>query len=227
MSDQNPGQNPPADEDGPTQPGGGGGGNGNGNGNGNNGNGNGNGTGNGENTPDDENDNNDDTTTSTPVISIPDSAPAGALSMINPPMASTTFYKIAPLEYITFQWSLTDIGPNEGTLAGDTTELVWNSYEWNQANPTLRLTPEKYRLSVWDNRGDGVPRLAGHMQAFHGLEFALYTPLPYTALAGGWKCTDYNAGTRLSSHPLSIALISTVLIVFLSSFTLLRGVRRG
>ncbi|TFL00226.1 hypothetical protein BDV98DRAFT_531318 [Pterulicium gracile] len=167
--------------------------------------------------------------------------------MIKPPMTTTAFYKIAPSEFITFQWTLSDvlasptsltiratgdnnniytIGDNDGTIAGDATELVWNPYEWNQANPTLKLTPGEYRLNIWDDRGPDTPRRPGYMQANNALKFALYTPVPYTALADGWTCMNCNAGTRLSTHPLSIALISTLLIVLLSSFTLLRGARR-
>jgi hypothetical protein len=90
---------------------------------------------------------------SAPTTSIPDSVPAGALTITQPPQTATSFYKIAPSQLITFAWNFTDllvtqtsltvsavgqngftypVGATDGHLAGTATSVVWDPYSYNQ-----------------------------------------------------------------------------------------------
>ena len=112
---------------------------------------------------------------------IPQTAPAGVLVMTQPHTSTIPLYKIAPSSHITFAWSLSDviptvaptsitikaigdngytynIGPDEGTIDGKATSVVWNPYEHNQANPTLAFKQGEYRVRMWDDRGPGLVR---------------------------------------------------------------------
>jgi hypothetical protein len=120
--------------------------NGNGNNNGNNGNNNGNGQ-------------QQQTTaaaasSSAPATSsIPDSVPAGLITITQPPQTATSFYKIAPSQQITFAWNFTDllvtqtsltlsavgengytyaVGPTDGHIPGTATSVVWDVWSYNQ-----------------------------------------------------------------------------------------------
>jgi hypothetical protein len=142
----------------------------------------------------------------TSAISIPQSAPAGLLTITQPPQTSIAFFKIAPSQPITFAWnfsyvlstpaSLTvsaicengityPIGPTNGIIPGAATSVVWDAYAWQQNNPNSPLAQATYTLEIFDNRGPGSARAAGLLQPNNALRFALYTPQSYTPIASG------------------------------------------
>lgn len=140
-------------------------------------------------------------------VSINPTAAAGGLSFTQPPQNSdVSFYKIASGEPITFGWNFTDlvvtptsltisamcdngntypVGPTDGIIPGDATQVVWDVFSYQQAHPSLPLAVASYTLSVWDDRGPGAARSAGFLSPNSNLRFALYTPQPYTPLASG------------------------------------------
>lgn len=139
-------------------------------------------------------------------LNIPQTAPAGALSVTQPPQTTVAFFKIAPSQPITFAWSFVDIistpasltvsaicdngvtypvGPTDGIIPGTATSVVWDAYGWQQSNPSSPLAQATYTLEIFDDRGPGAARAPGLLQANSALRFALYTPQPYTPLASG------------------------------------------
>jgi len=60
------------------------------------------------------------------------------------------------------------------------------------------------------------------MSPFGALQFALYTPEPYTAIASGWTCTTCNGGMSLAANPAFVGVLATLIVMFLSGFHLLR-----
>jgi hypothetical protein len=90
---------------------------------------------------------------STSAIQIPATAPAGGLTITQPPQTATSFYKIAPSQFITFAWNFTyvlvtptsltlsavgdngntyPVGPTNGVIAGTSTSVVWDPWTYNQ-----------------------------------------------------------------------------------------------
>lgn len=143
---------------------------------------------------------------STSRLVIPASAPAGLLTITQPPQSLTSFYKIAPGQLVTFGWNFSyilstpefltvsavasngntyPVGPTDGVIPGTATEVVWDIYSYQQNNPTKPLAEATYVLNIHDERGMGAGRAPGHLQANSGLQFALYKPQPYTGLADG------------------------------------------
>jgi hypothetical protein len=143
---------------------------------------------------------------SSSTLSIPATAPAGGITITQPPETATSFFKIATDQFITFGWNFTSIlatpthltvsavcengntypvGPTDGIIPGTATSVVWDLYAYDQANPTRPLAQASYTLNVWDDRGSGAPRRPGYMQPNFNLKFALYTPAPYTPLDDG------------------------------------------
>ncbi|KAL0563677.1 hypothetical protein V5O48_018387, partial [Marasmius crinis-equi] len=137
-------------------------------------------------------------------VNIPTSAPAGAISFTQPPQFSTSFYKIASGQPITFGWNATGIlavptsltvravgdngftyavGPSSGNIPGDATSVVWDVFSYQQANPTRRLDVGMYTLQVADDRGFDAGIRAGYLTPNKNLKFALYAPQSYTPLA--------------------------------------------
>lgn len=138
-------------------------------------------------------------------ISIPQTAAAGGLTFTQPPQTgAASFYKIAPSQPITFGWNFTaliitpthltvsaicdngntyPVGPTDGVIDGTATQVVWDIYSYQQANPSKPLAQASYTLTIWDDRGSDAPRLGGYFSPNSGLKFALYTPQPYTPLS--------------------------------------------
>ena len=137
------------------------------------------------------------------TVSIPQSAPAGSLTITKPPQTATSYFKIAPSNTITFGWNFTDVlstpnhltvsavgdngntypvGPTDGVIPGTATEVTWDLWSYQQAHSNLPLAPGSYVLHIWDDRGPGAARSPGLLQENSALQFALYTPLPYTPL---------------------------------------------
>ncbi|KNZ73291.1 hypothetical protein J132_08063 [Termitomyces sp. J132] len=51
----------------------------------------------------------------------------------------------------------------------------------------------------------------------------MYTPEAYTSLADGWSCTSCSAAWAMySANPLLVSMTATILIMFLSGFSILR-----
>lgn len=140
-------------------------------------------------------------------VSIPQTAAAGGLTFTQPPQTSDiSFYKIASGSPITFGWNFTDVlvspthltisaicdngntypvGPTDGVIDGKATQVIWDVYSYQQAHPSLPLAVATYTLSVWDDRGPNAARSAGFLSPNSNLQFALYTPQPYTPLSSG------------------------------------------
>ncbi|KAL0056905.1 hypothetical protein AAF712_016481, partial [Marasmius tenuissimus] len=137
-------------------------------------------------------------------VNIPTSAPAGIISFTQPPEMSTSFYKIAQNQPLTFAWNASGIlavptsltvkavgangftypvGPSDGSIPGDATSVVWDVYSYQQAHPQTPLAVGMYTMQVYDDRGLGVGQRAGYLSPNQNLKFALYTPRPYTPLS--------------------------------------------
>ncbi|KAG5642471.1 hypothetical protein DXG03_002749 [Asterophora parasitica] len=177
-------------------------------------------------------------------LQIDPTAPAGLLTITQPPQTATSYYKIAPSNLVTFGWNFSyvqatpealtvsavcdngntyPVGPSDGIIPGTATEVVWDLYSYQQNNPNTPLAPTSYTLQIHDQRGLGAGRAPGFLQANTGLKFALYTPEAYTALADGWTCQTCNAAwSTYAANPLLISVFATFMIVFLSGFGLLR-----
>ncbi|KIM70023.1 hypothetical protein SCLCIDRAFT_98949, partial [Scleroderma citrinum Foug A] len=177
---------------------------------------------------------------------IPADAAPGEIVFTQPPLQSTSYYKIASGEYITFGWNFTDlyvtptsltlsavcdngntypIGPTDGVIPGNARSVVWYPYGYQTGNPTVPLAQASYTLHIWGDGGPSAAATPGYLDANSDLEFALYTPQPYTPLASGWMCVGCGGALAgVVAHPASVALVTTLLIVFLSGFTTLRRV---
>lgn len=136
--------------------------------------------------------------------SIPQTAPAGGLTITKPAQTATSYFKISPDNPITFAWNFTylyvtpqqltvsalcqngysyPVGPTDGIISGDSTSVVWDPYAYNQANPALQVPPAMCTLEICDERGLGAVRQGGVFNPNTALTFALYTPQPYTPLS--------------------------------------------
>ncbi|KAI5117822.1 hypothetical protein M0805_003300, partial [Coniferiporia weirii] len=178
-------------------------------------------------------------------VSIPQTAAAGGLTFTQPPQtADASFYKIASDSPITFGWNFTalivtpthltvsavcengntyPVGPTDGIIPGTATQVIWDVYSYQQANPSQPLAVATYTLSIWDDRGPAATIAGGYLSPNSNLRFALYTPQPYTPLASGWTCPGCSAAeASLSAHPALVAFFATFVIMLLSGWGLLR-----
>ena len=116
-------------------------------------------------------------------------------------LAQTTYYKVS--DYVTFGWNYTSLSVKPSkidvyvtcavnsatyTLATNETfeptgKIVWDTKP--DATGTAPLLTETYTLVIHDAAKDvtAIPQ-AGHLGAYQQFQFAMYTPQPYTALAG-------------------------------------------
>ena len=196
-------------------------------------------------------------------ITIPANAAPGQIVFTQPPLQSSSYYKIAPGEYVTIGWNFTQlyvtptsltlsavgengntypIGPTDGVISGNARSVVWYPYGYQTANPTVPLAQETYTLHIWGDGGPSAVATAGYLEANSQLQFALYTPQPYTPLSSGkfyrlassqsdyyphtgWMCVGCGGAlAQVVAHPASVAFVTTLVIVFLSGFTTLRRV---
>ncbi|KAI0763998.1 hypothetical protein BD413DRAFT_606442 [Trametes elegans] len=180
-------------------------------------------------------------------VNIPQSAPVGGLTITQPPQTATSYYKIAASNTITFGWNFTDVivtpthltvsavcdngntypvGPTDGIIPGDSKSVTWDIGAYQNAHPNLPLVEATYTLHIWDDRGPGAARQAGLVSENSALKFAMYSPQPYTPLES-WTCpTCGGALPDLVAHPVFISLTVTILIMFLSGFSLIRQALR-
>ncbi|OSD07764.1 hypothetical protein PYCCODRAFT_1441656 [Trametes coccinea BRFM310] len=181
------------------------------------------------------------------LIDIPETAPAGGLTITQPPQTATSYYKIAPSNTITFAWNFTDVlstpthltvsavcgngntypvGPTDGVIAGDATSVTWDLWAYQTAHSNLPLAEETYVLHIWDDRGPGAAREPGLLSENSALKFALYSPQAYTPLES-WTCTTCNgAVSDYVAHPAFISLTITFVIMLLSGYSLIRQALR-
>lgn len=135
--------------------------------------------------------------------SIPQTAPAGIITITQPPQTATSYYKIAQGEIITFAWNFSyvlatpthltvsavcengntyPVGPTDGIIPGTATSVTWDLFSYEQANPNAPLAQKTYTLHIWGDQGPGVRLLPGVLQENSQLQFALYSPQAYMPL---------------------------------------------
>ncbi|KAI9510197.1 hypothetical protein F5148DRAFT_1274912 [Russula earlei] len=167
------------------------------------------------------------------------SAPAGLLTITQPPQTTIAFFKIAPSQPISFAWnfsyvlstpaSLTvsaicengntyPVGPTDGKIPGTATNVV--------TTRTVPLAQATYTLEIFDERGPGSARAPGLLQPNNALRFALYTPQSYTPIASGWQCTTCKSGALPTAHPAFFCICLTIFVMFASGFAILRNAAR-
>lgn len=165
--------------------------------------------------------------------------------MTQPPATATSYYKIAPSQVITFGWNMTSVlaspthltvsavadngntypvGPTDGIIPADATQVVWDIYSYQQHNPNMPLGVGTYTLNIWDERGPGAGRAGGYLSPFNGLQFALYSPQVYTPIASGWTCAQCTGTGVMSAaaHPVFVGIVVSFLVIFLSGLHMLR-----
>ncbi|TFK47519.1 hypothetical protein OE88DRAFT_1665697 [Heliocybe sulcata] len=177
-------------------------------------------------------------------LSIPQSAPAGGITITQPPQTATSYFKLASNNPVTFAWNFTyvlvtpthltvhavgengntyPVGPTDGIIPGSATSVVWDPWAYNQMPGVTPLTGGTYTLNVWDDRGPGSAREPGYMAPNSALQFALYTPQSYTPLTSGWTCVGCSGSlSSYTAHPAFAALMTTLVIMFLSGYSLVR-----
>ncbi|KAF8999812.1 hypothetical protein BDQ17DRAFT_1246051 [Cyathus striatus] len=181
-------------------------------------------------------------TSSSSVLLIPATAPVGTLSITQPPQTATSFYKIAQSNFVTFGWNFSylsvtpehltvaavagngntyPVGPSDGIIDGTATEVVWDVYSYQQAHPELPLAATTYTLHISD--GQVTTRKPGFLESNTMLQFALYTPQGYTAIADGWTCNGCNGSVSSTvTHPAFISIVISLFVIFLSGLHLFR-----
>ncbi|TFK23038.1 hypothetical protein FA15DRAFT_595073, partial [Coprinopsis marcescibilis] len=146
-------------------------------------------------------------------ISIPNTAPAGALVFTLPPASvATSFYKISSNGiFITFGWNFTNLIVNptsltvragcengytypvggdpaytgNGIIPATQSQVIWDVYGFNNANPATPVPQGMCTLTINDERGFGAAQKAGYLAPNTQVTFALYTGEAYTPLASG------------------------------------------
>jgi hypothetical protein len=157
------------------------------------------------------------------MLSIPASAPAGLITITQPPQTATSYYKIAEGETVSFGWnfsyvlatptSLTlsaicdngntyPVGPSDGKIPGTATSVGWDLWSYQQAFPNTPLAQQLCTLHIWGDQGPGAQRSPGVLQENSQLQFALYSPQLYTPLqstfifSASFQSSLTNAGTE-------------------------------
>jgi len=184
------------------------------------------------------------TASSSTRLVIPQTAPVGIITITQPPQTATSFYKIAPSNLVTFGWNFSmvlatpthltvsavcdngntyPVGPTDGIIPGTATSVVWDVFSYQQNHPNTPLAQATYTLNIWDDRGPKAGRAPGFLQANTGLKFALYTPQLYTPISSGWTCTHCNSAySAYAANPAFVGVLTALLVMFLSGFSLLR-----
>ncbi|PCH45084.1 hypothetical protein WOLCODRAFT_27226 [Wolfiporia cocos MD-104 SS10] len=182
-------------------------------------------------------------------ISIPATAAAGGLTITKPPQTATSYYKIAPSNTITFAWNFTSlyvtpssltlsavcdngntypVGPTDGIIPGSATSVTWDLWSYQQAHSSTPLAVATYTLEIWGDQGKNAAESPGYLSTNSDLQFALYSPQPYTPLSS-WTCPGCNVSGAWSTyiaHPAFVSLVATFLIMILSGFAVIRQATR-
>lgn len=137
-------------------------------------------------------------------LTIPQTAPAGGLTITQPPQTATSYFKIKQGVTATFGWNFTSllstpthltvsafcdngntypVGPTDGIIPGDASSVEWDLWSYNQANPGTPLAQTTYTLHIWDDRGPGAPLAPGLFHENNALRFAMYYPGSATPLS--------------------------------------------
>ncbi|OCF44529.1 hypothetical protein I317_01601 [Kwoniella heveanensis CBS 569] len=190
------------------------------------------------------------TSSTSSSISIPATAAAGGITVTQPPStASASYYKIAKDSWITFGWNMTSlyvqpqsltvvascsangnvypVGPNPtasnpNVFRGNTTQVVWNPYDWEQVPGQIPFAEATYVLKIYDERGDGSQMKGGYLSPYAGTNFMIYRPAGYQSIADGWKCSTCSDAFETLSHPAHLAVLTTLFITVLSIWGILR-----
>jgi len=181
------------------------------------------------------------------TLSIPQTAPAGVLSVTQPPQTTIAFFKIAESQPITFAWNTSyvlstpthltvsavcengntfPVGPTNGIIPGNALSVVWDVYSWQKNNPNSPLPQATYTLEIYDDRGPDSARSTGLLQPNSALRFALYSPQPYTPISSGWQCSGCHSGIPPTAHPAFLCICLTIFVMFASGFAVLRNSAR-
>ncbi|KAH9940703.1 hypothetical protein B0H21DRAFT_780312 [Amylocystis lapponica] len=179
---------------------------------------------------------------------IPQSAPAGGLTITKPPQTATSFFKIAPSHTITFGWNFTyllktpehltvsavcdngntyPVGATDGIIPGTATSVLWDLWSYQQAHPSTPLAVATYTLNIWGDQGPGAAISPGVLSENTNLKFALYSPQAYTPLPD-WTCDGCNvsgAWSEYVAHPAFVSLVATIVVIFLSGYAVMRQTR--
>ncbi|OXG79483.1 hypothetical protein C349_04432 [Cryptococcus neoformans var. grubii Br795] len=184
----------------------------------------------------------------TTTVSIPGTAAAGGITVTQPPStASASYYKIAKDSWITFGWNMTSlyvtptsltvvascsangntypVGPTTSpynVFPGNTTQVVWNPWEWEQIPTQVAFAEATYMLSIWDERGPGAARKGGYLTPYSGTNFMMYRPAGYTSIADGWQCSTCSDALYTLSQPAHLLVLTTFIVTILSAWGILR-----
>ncbi|GAA97791.1 hypothetical protein E5Q_04470 [Mixia osmundae IAM 14324] len=165
-------------------------------------------------------------------ISVPNSLPAGGLSITQPAItAAASYYRVMPSADITFGWTLTSVvvaptsltlqafcsqngftypvGPTNG-IPGAATQYIWNPYDYQVAAGATPLAQASYTLRIFDERGFYQTAAPGRMSPYSGTKFALYFPQSYTPLSS-WSCPSCSyAFSGFSRIPTMLAIAMAI-----------------
>ncbi|KAF9032534.1 hypothetical protein BDZ89DRAFT_1091225 [Hymenopellis radicata] len=160
------------------------------------------------------------------TVSIPASAQVGSLSITQPSTTSTSYFKNRQQQPSHIRLELSPcssrpraspntypMGDNNGLVAGDATQVVWDVYSYQTAHSDKPLPQGTCSLMICDERGYDATEAAGYLAVNSDLTFALYTLQP--SLAG------------IAANPTVVTMVATFLVVFLSGYQLLRSAVRA
>ncbi|PYH88255.1 hypothetical protein BO71DRAFT_454180 [Aspergillus ellipticus CBS 707.79] len=181
---------------------------------------------------------NSKTTGASNTTSIASDAAAGGISMLDPALTATTYFKIG--NYVTFKWNYTSLSvtPTAVNVAAScslnsatytissnmsvspTGEVVWDTAKY-QANATVPLLTASYTLIVWDaGKAITATASAGHLSAA-SYTFGMYSPQPYTPLNGFICATCSFALSEMERLGLKFAV--GMVAITIASFTWFAG----
>lgn len=79
----------------------------------------------------------------------------------------------------------TPTSPNTASnvFPGNTTQVIWNPYQWEQIPGQVPFAAASYVLKIFDERGQNAPIKGGYLSPYSGTQFGIYRPQGYTPLA--------------------------------------------
>lgn len=96
------------------------------------------------------------------------------------------------------------VGPTNSpynTFPANTTEIVWNPWQWQNMPNQPPFAQATYTLQVWDERGTDAVRKGGYFYMYSGTRFGMYLPAAYTPLASEYpeECATSTAARQRES----------------------------